>query len=152
MNPCIKPQPGVRELTENEASHPLRQSSPDGGLLLLRLAGAFLLLYVHGLPKLLQYSSQVQNIEDPFHMGKGITLSLAIFAEVLCPLMVAVGYFARLACLPILFLLLVAMLCVHSDWGIAQGQVGWLLFTIFASIFVAGPGKYSFQWSLKQSH
>lgn len=119
------------------------QGAPDAGLLLLRLAGAFLLLYVHGLPKLLHYGSELHHIEDPLHLGAGITLSLAILAEVLCPLLVAAGIYVRLACLPILLLLLVSMVFVHPDWSVAEGQFGWLLMTIFASVAVAGPGRYT---------
>lgn len=117
--------------------------SPDIGLLLLRLAGAFMLLYVHGIPKILHYGSELQHIEDPFHLGAGLTLSLAILAEVICPLLIATGIFTRLACLPILFLLLVSMLVVHPDWSIAEGQFGWLLLTVFGSIALTGPGRYS---------
>ncbi|MFC5473091.1 DoxX family protein [Paraherbaspirillum soli] len=127
----------------------MKQGTPDAGLLLLRLAGAFLLLYVHGLPKLLHYSSELGHIEDPFHMGVGLTLSLAIFAEVLCPLLIAAGFLTRLACLPILFLLLVSMVFVHPEWSIAEGQFGWLLMTIFAGIALAGPGRFSLETALR---
>ncbi|MFZ6760914.1 DoxX family protein [Undibacterium sp. Ji50W] len=130
-------------MNKNKMLSLLQQASPDAGLLLLRLAGAFLLLYVHGIPKLLHFSNELQHIEDPFHLGAGLTLSLAIFAEVLCPLLIAAGFFTRLACLPILFLLLVSMLLVHAYWSIAEGQFGWLLLTIFSSIALAGPGRYS---------
>ncbi|MBA5687450.1 DoxX family protein [Duganella sp. LX47W] len=129
-------------MIKTETGWPALPAAPDAGLLLLRLAGAFLLLYVHGVPKLLHYGSELHHIEDPLHLGAGITLSLAIFAEVLCPLLVAAGVYTRLACLPILFLLLVSMVFVHPDWSIADGQFGWLLMTIFASVAVAGPGRY----------
>jgi putative oxidoreductase len=127
----------------------LMQDYPDAGLLLLRLAGSFMLIYVHGLPKLLHYSSELQRIEDPFHMGAGLTLSLTIFVEVFCPLLVALGLMTRLVCLPMVFLLLVAMVFVHPEWSIAEGQFGWLLITIFSSILVAGPGRFSLQSALR---
>jgi putative oxidoreductase len=139
-------------MSKNKSGNPLMQAYPDAGLLLLRLAGAFLLLYVHGLPKLFHYSSELQHIEDPFNMGANLTLSLAIFSEVLCPLLIAAGIFTRLACLPIVFLLLVAMVLVHPEWSIAEGQFGWLLLTIFASIAVAGPGRYSLQSMWQQNN
>ncbi len=135
-------------MTNRTSAGLLRQGNPDAGLLLLRLAGAFLLLYVHGLPKLLHYGSELQHIEDPFHMGAAMTLLMAIFAEVLCPLLIAAGLLVRLACLPILFLLLVAMVFIHPEWSIAEGQFGWLLLTIFTSIAVAGPGRYTLQSAL----
>lgn len=118
---------------------------PDLGLLLLRLGGAYLLLMVHGLPKLQHYGDELAHIDDPLHLGRAVTLWLALLAEVLCPLAIAAGLLTRLACLPILVLLLVSMLAVHPAWSLAEGQFGWLLLVIFASIAVAGPGAYAVQ-------
>ena len=102
-----------------------------------------MLLYVHGLPKLLHYSTELTQIDDPMHLGRSLTLSLALLAEIACPLLIAAGVLTRLACLPIIFLLLVSMLAVHPDWSIAEGQFGWLLLIIFGCIALAGPGRYS---------
>ena len=113
----------------------------DLGLFFLRASGALFLLWVHGLPKLLNYSEQLKLIEDPFHLGAPVTLLLAIFAEVLCPLLIVAGVAVRLACLPILAVLLVALLVVHPQWSLAEGQFAWLLLILFSSILIAGPGR-----------
>ena len=113
----------------------------DLGLLFLRISGALFLLGVHGLPKVLNYSEQLKLIEDPFHLGAHVTLLLAIFAEVLCPLLIVAGVLVRLACLPILAVLLIAMVVVHPEWSVFEGQFGWLLLIIFTSILIAGPGR-----------
>ncbi|WP_237884423.1 DoxX family protein [Pseudomonas sp. PGPR40] len=117
------------------------EQAQDFGLLFLRVSGALFLLGVHGLPKLLDYSAELQRIEDPFHLGAQLTLILAIFAEVLCPLLIVAGVLVRLACLPVLFVLLVALLVVHPQWSVAEGQFGWLLLILFTSVFIAGPGR-----------
>jgi putative oxidoreductase len=117
------------------------EQARDVGLLFLRVSGGLFLLWVHGLPKLLDFSAQLQLIEDPFHLGAHLTLILAIFSEVLCPLLIVAGVLARLACLPILFVLLVALLVVHPQWSVAEGQFGWLLLILFTSVFIAGPGR-----------
>jgi putative oxidoreductase len=114
----------------NESRH------QDLGLLFLRASGALFLLWVHGLPKLLKL------IEDPFHLGAHVTLLLAIFAEVLCPLLILVGVLVRLACLPILAVLLIAMVVVHPEWTLFEGQFGWLLLILFTSVLIAGPGRF----------
>ncbi|WP_411392739.1 DoxX family protein [Pseudomonas sp. MPB23] len=113
----------------------------DLGLLFLRISGALFLLGVHGLPKVLNYSEQLKLIEDPFHLGAHVTLLLAIFAEVLCPLLIVAGLLVRLACLPILAVLLIAMVVVHPEWSVFEGQFGWLLLIIFTSLLIAGPGR-----------
>ncbi|MGY3323759.1 DoxX family protein [Pseudomonas sp. TE3911] len=120
----------------NESRH------QDLGLLFLRASGALFLLWVHGLPKLLNYSEQLKLIEDPFHLGAHVTLLLAIFAEVLCPLLILVGVLVRLACLPILAVLLIAMVVVHPEWTLFEGQFGWLLLILFTSLLIAGPGRF----------
>lgn len=113
------------------------------GLLFLRVAGSALLIAVHGLPKVLHYSQELTRIEDPFHMGAAPTLLLAILSETLCPLLIALGVLTRLACLPIVATLLVAMLVVHPDWSLADGQFGWMLLIIFTTVLIAGPGRFS---------
>ena len=117
------------------------EQARDVGLLFLRVSGGLFLLWVHGLPKLLDFNAQLQLIEDPFHLGAHLTLILAIFAEVLCPLLIIAGVLVRLACLPILLVLLVALLIVHPQWSVAEGQFGWLLLILFTSVFIAGPGR-----------
>ncbi|MDF2783479.1 MAG: LysR family transcriptional regulator [Pantoea eucrina] len=114
----------------------------DAGLFFLRLAGCLLLLHVHGLPKVFHFSEELTRIEDPFGLGPSMSLLPAIFAEVICPIFILTGVFARLACLPIIGVLLVAMVFVHPDWSIAEGQFGWLLLIIFATLAITGPGKW----------
>jgi len=129
--------------TTNKTQNPFTLPGPDIGLLYLRITGALLLFYVHGWPKLLHYNTELQHIEDPFHLGPAFSLWFAIFSEVLCPVLIALGLLTRLAALPVIGLLLVAMLAVHADWTIAEGQFGWLLLIVFGAIALAGPGRYS---------
>lgn len=115
----------------------------DLALLFLRVSSAALMLFIHGLPKLLHFQQELSRIEDPLHLGPYITLTLAIFAETICPLFVALGIFTRLACLPVLVVLVIAMLLVHPDWSLADGQFGWLFLVLFITITMAGPGRFS---------
>ena len=126
--------------------------STDAALLFLRLSGSALLLVVHGLPKLLDFAHELTLIEDPIGLGAPLTLSLAILAEVLCPLLIAVGLFTRVACVPILVLLLVSLLLVHPQWTLAEGQFGWLLLILFTTVLLAGPGRYAVRLRLSARH
>lgn len=118
-----------------------RMAASDVALCWLRISGCLMLMSVHGLPKLLHFQRELGLIEDPFGMGSGLTLSLAIFAEVLCPVLIIVGVLTRLATLPILFLLAVSVILVHPEWSLAEGQFAWLLLIIFSTIFIAGSGR-----------
>ncbi|ENA0609875.1 DoxX family protein [Enterobacter bugandensis] len=117
----------------------------DLGLFFLRLTGCLLMLYVHGLPKVFHFNEELTRIEDPFGFGPYMSLIPAIFAEVICPLFIIAGVYARLACLPIIAVLLVAMLAVHPDWSIAEGQFGWLLLIVFTTLALTGPGQWRLQ-------
>ncbi|MDN5401539.1 MAG: LysR family transcriptional regulator, partial [Pseudomonas sp.] len=37
--------------------------------------------------------------------------------------------------------LVIALLVVHPEWTLFEGQFGWLLLIIFTSILIAGPGR-----------
>lgn len=61
-------------------SHLLWAPAQDLGLLFLRLSGALLLLYVHGLPKIINFAGELAHIDDPLHVGRAFTLGFAILA------------------------------------------------------------------------
>jgi putative oxidoreductase len=124
-------------------------SMPDAGLLYARLTGAALLLWVHGLPKLVHWQGELAHIDDPLHLGRGLTLACALFAEVVCALLIAAGLFTRLATVPVLLLLFVSMVLVHPDWTVEQGQFGWLLIIVFGTIGLCGAGRFSLDARLR---
>jgi putative oxidoreductase len=126
-----------------DASVSQRAACLNAGLLFLRVSTAFMLFYVHGLPKVLHYSEELAKIEDPFGLGPHISLLAAIFAEVVCPIFLVLGLFTRLATLPVLAVLLIAMLVVHREWSIAEGQFGWLLLICTITIALCGPGEWA---------
>ena len=74
-----------------------RFSPTDAALLFLRVSASVLVLLVHGLPKALHYSQELNAIDDPLHMGKTLTFWFALFAEVACPLLMIAGIATRLA-------------------------------------------------------
>jgi len=114
-----------------------RFSAPDAALLFLRVTASVL---VHGLPKALHYASQLDAIEDPLHLGKTLTLAFAIFAEVVCPLLMIAGIATRLAALPIMLVSVIALGLVHREWTLDQGQFAWMLLILFGTIAIGGTG------------
>jgi putative oxidoreductase len=94
------------------------------------------------LPKVLHYSSQAAVIEDPFHLGKTLSLSFAIFAEFVCPPLMILGIATCLAAIPILLVTVIALAFVHREWTLEQCQFAWMLLILFGTIAIAGPGQY----------
>lgn len=134
----------------NSFPSPIPNSLPLG-LLLMRVGAGLMLLLVHGLPKLMNWSSELLHIEDPLGLGPHVTLGLAVFAEVLCPLLLIVGWWARLACLPVLAVLGVSLVLVHPQWSLEQGQFAWLLLVLYIGLAVTGPGPLVAQRLLHRS-
>ena len=135
-------------MSKSEFPHkesPLAGISVPLGLLFFRVSAALLLLQIHGLPKLLNWSTELQRIEDPFGLGPTLTLAMAVFAEVLCPILLILGIFARLACLPVLAVLGVALLVVHPEWTLEEAQFAWLFAVLFAGLAITGPGAWVFK-------
>jgi len=120
----------------------LAEQGKDAGLFFLRVAGSFMLAYVHGWPKIINYAHELTVIEDPLGFGPHFSLWSALIAEVVCPVFIVAGVATRLACLPIIAVLLVSMFVVHPAWTIAEGQFGWLLMIIFIAIALCGPGRW----------
>ncbi|MGF6899667.1 DoxX family protein [Paraburkholderia sp. GAS348] len=125
---------------------PVPARTADAALLFLRVAASVLVLIVHGLPKAMHYTSQLAAIEDPLHLGKTLTLSFAIFAEVLCPVLMIAGIATRLAALPIIVISLMALTLVHPEWTLDQAQFAWMLLILFGTIVIGGAGRYRVTW------
>ncbi len=116
----------------------------DLGLLLLRLAGSGLLL-THGLPKLMSYFGEDPiQFGNPIGIGSGPSHFLVMFAEVFCAFLVLIGLKTRWAAIPVIIAMLVAAFIAHAADPIGTREKPLLFAAIFISIFLMGPGRYSF--------
>lgn len=121
----------------------------DVGLLFLRVSAGGLLLFGHGLGKLLGYSTYVTQFPDPLGMGATFTLLVAIFAEFFCALLVIIGLSTRLATLPIIGTLLTAAVIVHAADPWSKKEFALLYAVPFIAILLTGPGTFSLDGMLK---
>ena len=67
--------------------------SIDAGLLVLRLWLGLSLVILHGWSKLSGYSEMSAKFPDPLGIGSPTSLALAVFAEVICVLLIALALF-----------------------------------------------------------
>ncbi|RKU02064.1 LysR family transcriptional regulator [Burkholderia sp. Nafp2/4-1b] len=121
----------------------LSRHATDLGLLFLRVSASLLLIVVHGLPKVIHYTSEAAAIEDPFHLGRTLSILFAIFAELVCPIFMIVGLWTRVAALPVMIVTIVALVFVHPDWSLRDGQFAWMLLILFGTVAIAGAGRYA---------
>ena len=115
------------------------------GLLVLRVWLGLSMLLLHGWPKVEKYAGMSQGFPDPLGVGPAMSLNLAIFAEVLCALLLVVGLAARLASIPLVITMAVAFFVVHGGalTGEGSGEMAFIYMAGFVALLIAGPGRHS---------
>lgn len=112
-------------------------------LLILRLCvGIFML--THGWGKFLKLiGDEPIKFADPIGIGATASLTLAVFAEVVCSILLIAGVGTRLAAVPLLITMLVAAFIVHINDGFGKMELALIYSIIYLVIALAGAGKYS---------
>ena len=114
----------------------------SGVILVLRLLFGGLMLW-HGITKIDNFEGLVAVFPNPLGLGRRLSLCLAIFAEVFCSVAVIVGAFFRLALLPLIFTMCVAMVIVHNGQSFAAKELALIFLVIYVLLLLVGAGRYS---------
>ncbi|GAB3988569.1 DoxX family protein [Spirosoma daeguense] len=120
---------------------------PDIAALVLRLGFGFMMSVNHGYVKLVHFHEWKTDFTRFMGLDGSISLSLAIFAELVCSILLMLGLFTRLALLP----LLVAMFVIFQshNWDLlGEGELATSFLIGYGAILVLGPGRYSLDWLL----
>ncbi len=124
----------------------LKYKSLDGGssfgLMIFRLAMGGMML-THGIPKLLNFSENMQSFRNPIGLGPEISYLGAVFGEVVCAVAIILGLYTRLASIGLGFVMFVAGFIVHADDPFSRQEKSLLFLTACILLFFTGPGKYS---------
>lgn len=112
-------------------------------LLVLRIGIASFML-VHGAEKLstITAGGEIQ-FGDPIGVGVATSFYLTVFAEFFCSVFLLLGFATRLAAVPLIITMLVAVFIVHAADGFDKKELGLHYLLVYVFLFVAGPGKYS---------
>ena len=120
----------------------MKQNFTNLALAVLRI-GASLLMLTHGIPKIERLFASPVEFPDPLGVGATLSLILALIGEVVGPLLVIIGYKTKLASIPPIVTMLVAIFFVHLSDPFKVKEKAILFLLLFVVIFLAGPGKYS---------
>lgn len=129
----------------------MEKSSNDFSLFILRLTSGAMMLIAHGWPKLMAYQTLATKFPDPLGVGSAMSLGLAIFAEVVCAALLAVGLFTRLASIPLIITMAVAAFHIHAADPWAKKELAVMYLACYIVAFFSGSGKCSLQKMLKVS-
>jgi putative oxidoreductase len=113
------------------------------GTLVLRVAFGSLLLIIHGLDKITHFSKYEFQFPNPIHIGHRWSLVLAIFAEVVCAVLIVLGLFTRFAALVLCINFAVVLFMVIKGQPLDVQQAAIMYLAAFVALLMTGPGKYS---------
>lgn len=124
----------------------------DSGLLLLRLFLGLAMFLGHGFGKWEKlFAGGEIKFADPFEIGALPSLVMAVFAEVICALLLALGLLTRAVLIPLIITMLVAIFLVHISEGFGGMEKALLYGIGFLTLMLTGPGKYSFDRFLRKT-
>lgn len=119
--------------------------STDLALLVLRVWFGLSLLVLHGWMKLANFGTLLEKFSDPVGVGRPVSLVLAVGGEVVCPALLALGLFTRVAALGAGTIMATAFWLVHGHKlsGPGNGELAFLFLGACVTLFIAGAGRYS---------
>lgn len=118
------------------------------GILLLRVIVAVFMI-THGWPKLNKLLAGGEiTFADPIGIGPVLSLTLVVFAEFLCSVLVGIGLGTRLATIPLIITMAVAAFISHGADPFGRKELALMYLLIYVFLFISGSGKYSVDYFL----
>lgn len=120
--------------------------------LLIARVGIAVLMLTHGVPKLMMLLSG-DPVQFPSVLGLGaeLSLGLAVFAEVFCSLLVLAGFTTRLATIPLILTMLVAVFFIHASDPFAKQESALQYLLAYVVLLFTGSGRYSIDYLLHRN-
>ena len=118
-------------------------------LLVLRIVISSMML-THGGPKFLRLLDGNMKFGDPIGIGSEVSFLLVVFAEFFCSIFIILGLGTRLASIPLLITMLVALLIAHEADPILDhvNVLGYIV--TYVILFFTGSGKHSLDYKIFQ--
>lgn len=121
----------------------ISQNQLSVALLILRVFVAAFML-THGFPKLGRlFSGDEIRFMNFMGLGPAVSLTLAVFAEFLCSILIMLGSATRLAAIPLMVTMATAAFVAHADDPFGTKEKPLLFLLIFVVLLITGAGKYS---------
>jgi len=120
-------------------------TSADLALLGLRLWIGLCMVSLHGWPKLMRLLAGSTTFRDPLGVGPVASLSLAVFAEVVCSVLLVLGLWTRLAAVAGATAMSLAFFSAHGGRlsGEGNGELAFIYLAGYVALFLAGGGRFS---------
>lgn len=120
--------------------------------LLLARVGISVLMLTHGIPKMiLLFSGAPIQFPTVLGMNPELSLGLAVFAEVFGSILLLAGFVTRLAVVPLITTMLVAVLIIHAGDPFVKQEPALQYLLVYTVLLFTGSGKYSIDYLLQNN-
>lgn len=109
---------------------------------ILRITVGALMLN-HGYYKLVHFADMQPKFINFLGLGSTASLSMVIFAEFFCSVFLILGLFTRLACIPLIIAMGVALWKAHHFQVFGDGEKVTFYLCAYVTLLLVGPGKAS---------
>jgi putative oxidoreductase len=127
----------------------LRARALDLGLLSLRVGAAGLIWTFHMSKKLADFTHELHEFPDPLGVGHAASFTMALGAEGLCSILVALGLATRLSSLPIIFTMMMVLVLGARGFQGADVQSALLYALPYTVLVFTGAGRLSLDHRLR---
>ena len=114
----------------------------NAGILLLRIAVGTLMMK-HGYDKLVHFAEYKSKFTNFMGIGQTASLSMVVFAEFFCALFIIIGLFTRMAAIPLIIVMCVALYKAHHLDFMGDGETATLYLACFIVLLLVGAGRVS---------
>jgi putative oxidoreductase len=114
----------------------------SAGLLIFRVSLAGMMLFAHGLPKVMKFKDRFHSFADPLGIGSEASFILTVFAEFLCSALIILGLKARWAAIPLFITMIVAAFMVHLNDPFGKKELALLYASGFLLLIFTGGGRF----------
>jgi putative oxidoreductase len=116
----------------------------DAAILILRICLGLGVFLRHGIEKITNFSKMSEHFPDPIGIGSTASLSIALFSDAFCSILVIIGLATRFASLFIVINLFVAFAFLFSlSIDKPYSELVFVYLGGFIALIIAGAGKYS---------
>ena len=131
----------------NDFGHDATSGLHNLSLLLLRVAFGVSMIIGHGYPKFLKLTGDAPiQFMNFMGLGESFSLTLVVFAEVVCAILLILGLFTRYAVIPLIITMLVAFFMVHFNDPFQKMEGSLLYLVAYLVILIQGAGRFSMDY------
>ncbi len=134
----------IGDFTDQERGFPHHLS-----LFLLRVTFGGAMIIGHGQGKLEKLmSGEPIKFMNFLGLGEEVSLTLVVFAEFFCAILLVIGLFTKYASIPLIFTMGVALFVAHIADPFSEMEMSLLYLIPYIVVYLLGPGKFSLDYAI----